>query len=92
MKNRLPLFRQNRTGQETATDLYLITLLGIFPLFPGLEGYANITFSKFLFFMTATGLWLAALLALQLRQRARFGRPTAAQWAALGFLAAVVLS
>lgn len=92
MKNRLPLFRQNRAGQESATDLYLITLLGIFPLFPGFQGYANITFSKFLFFMIATGLWLAALLALQLRARTQFGRPTAAQWAALGFLAAVVLS
>ena len=92
MKNCLPLFRQNRTGQETATDLYLITLLGIFPLFPGFQGYANITFSKFLFFVSVTGLWLASLAALQWRDRARFGRPTAAQWAALGFLLAVALS
>lgn len=92
MQNCLPLFRQNRTGQETATDLYLITLLGVFPLFPGFQGYANITFSKFLFFMTATGFWLAALLALHWRERVRLGRPTAAQWAALGFLAAVALS
>ncbi len=92
MKNCLPLFRQKQPGQETATDLYLITLLGIFPLFPGFQGYANITFSKFLFFVSVTGLWLAALAALQWRERARFSRPTAAQWAALGFLLAVALS
>jgi hypothetical protein len=32
--------------RETATDLYCITMLFLFPLFPGFSGYADITFSN----------------------------------------------
>lgn len=78
------------------TDCYCITMLGAFPLFPGFEGYANITWSKFLFFAAATGLWLLALAAALLRERGRGTgrgrRPAPAEWAGLAFLAALVLS
>lgn len=89
-QNRMPL--HGLSARETATDLYLIILLGLFPLFPGFEGYANLTFSKFVFFAAATGLWLAALLVLSLRARGGWTRPTPFQWAALAFFAAVLLS
>ena len=54
---------------ERITDVYLITMLLIFPLFFGFSGYAEITLSKYIFFLAATGLWLVALLvAAALRQ------------------------
>ena len=43
---------------EWITDKFIIVMLAVFPLWTGFEGYANITFSKFLFFVIATGLWL----------------------------------
>ena len=79
--------------QERITDAYLVVMFFAFPLFPGLEGYANITFSKFAFLLSATGLWLAALLvnALKARRRER-ARPGFAQYAALTFLGVSILS
>ena len=54
---------------ERITDVYLITMLLVFPLFFGFSGYAEITLSKYIFFLAATGLWLVALLvAAALRQ------------------------
>ncbi len=50
--------------REAATDLYCIILLCLFPLFPGFSGYTNITFSKYVFLLAATALWLVALLVL----------------------------
>ena len=47
---------------ERITDVYLITMLLLFPLFFGFSGYTEITASKFVFLLAATGLWLAALL------------------------------
>lgn len=79
--------------QERITDAYLAVMLFVFPLFPGFEGYANITFSKYVFLLAATGLWLAALLVTALKARrgtgTRFGF---AQYAALSFLGASALS
>lgn len=40
------------------TDKYIMLMLGVFPLFTGFSGYANITFSKFMFFTIATSVWL----------------------------------
>lgn len=50
------------------TDKYILVMLGLFPLFVGfrLHAYSGITRAKFLFFAVATGLWLAAVLALLL--------------------------
>lgn len=82
-----------RSGsRENATDLYLTTILLIFPLFPGFSGYLNITFSKYVFFLSATGLWLTALMILSIRKRRGFGRPGGSQAAALVFLAVCALS
>ena len=77
---------------EAVTDLYCITMLFLFLLFPGFSGYTNITLSKFVFFLTATGAWLLALLIVFLRNGAFLPRPGAAQWAALAFLAAAAVS
>lgn len=79
--------------QERITDAYLAVMLFAFPLFPGFEGYANITLSKYVFLLAATGLWLAALLISALRARSFYGaRPGLAQSVALAFLGVSVLS
>lgn len=48
------------------TDIYILIMLFLFPLFTGFEGYANITFSKYMFFVTATSLWLILLIVFKL--------------------------
>ena len=48
------------------TDKYILTMLGLFPLFVGFHGYGAITASKFWFFAVVTGLWIAAALAMLL--------------------------
>ena len=79
-------------GRERVTDLYLITILLIFPLFPGFSGYSDITFAKYAFLLSATGLWLAALIALSVRERRGLSRPEPPQLAALLFLAVCAVS
>ena len=77
---------------ETVTDLYCITMLFLFPLFPGFSGYSNITFSKFVFLLIATGIWLLALAVCAFLRKEPLPRPGAAQWAALIFLAVALCS
>jgi len=77
---------------ETAADVYLIILFFAFPLFPGFLGYTEITISKYLFFVTATLLWLAVTAALCIRRREAPPRPGAPQIAALVFAAVCLLS
>ena len=57
-----------RKARTALTDAYIVLLLSGFLLFPGFSGYLDITFSKYVFFLTATGAWLlgAALLSLPL--------------------------
>jgi len=43
------------------TDGYIYLMLFLFPLFTGFEGYENITFSKYIFFVSATALWLISV-------------------------------
>jgi len=76
---------------ERCTDAYLIIMLLIFPLFPGFSGYAEITLSKYLFFVAATGLWAveSAFFLLREKPALRFGFP---QWMALGYLTVCTLS
>ncbi len=57
------------------TDIYISTMLLIFPLFTGFSGYSSITFSKFAFFAAATGLWLAALCFVSIARRLPVPRP-----------------
>ncbi len=51
------------------TDIYIKIMLLIFPLWTGFEGYADITRSKFLFFVTVTLLWFFLLIIAYLRTR-----------------------
>lgn len=60
-------------------------MLLIFPLFPGFSGYANITFSKYMFFVVCTGLWLAALAVTLLYHRESGGSFKLHHAAALAF-------
>lgn len=74
------------------SDLYLIILLLVFPLFPGFSGYESITLSKYVLLLTAAGGYLAALIAVSVlhpEPLPRFGAP---QWAATAFFAAALLS
>lgn len=80
-----------RPPAERITDIYIIIMLLIFPLFFGFSGYRSITVSKFAFFLGCTGLWAAALAWLLLRRRARFTF-AAPQWAALAYLLLCLLS
>ncbi|PKM74041.1 MAG: hypothetical protein CVU91_03085 [Firmicutes bacterium HGW-Firmicutes-16] len=48
------------------TDIYILIMLFLFPLFTGFEGYAKVTFSKYLFFIIATTLWLVILIIFKL--------------------------
>ena len=74
------------------TDKYISLMLLVFPLWTGPQGYAAITRAKFLLFALLTGAYLAGALACALLERAKPRRPSAAQWAALAFMAAACLS
>lgn len=74
------------------TDKYISLMLLVFPLWTGPQGYAAITRAKFLLFALLTGTYLAGALACALLERAKPRRPSAAQWAALAFMAAACLS
>lgn len=77
------------------TDKYIIAMLLLFPLWTGLEGYADITRWKFTFFAVFTGIWVALLIFFAVRERARPRCPKAfallgaafAVWAAVSALA-----
>lgn len=75
-----------------ATNSYISIMLLIFPLFTGFSGYANITFSKYVFFVGATGLWLAALAVLSICPRQPLPRLRGCHWAALAFGVVCLLS
>ncbi len=51
------------------TDMYIYIMLIVFPLFTGFDGYRNITASKLYFFVAATLLWLAGMIAISIRYR-----------------------
>lgn len=77
---------------ERITDVYIITMLFLFPLFFGFSGYSQITLSKFVFLLAATGAWLIALLTAALLRRADAPARCAPQRAALALAAAAVVS
>ena len=77
---------------ERVCDLYIITMLLVFPLFFGFSGYSQITISKYVLLLTATGLWLGALGVMALRRRIAPMRRCPAQAAALALALAAILS
>ena len=74
------------------TDKYICLMLLVFPLWTGLDGYASITYSKYLFFLIATLIWLAGLVLCLIFAGARLPRLRTADWCAVGFMAAAALS
>lgn len=78
------LFLQEKNIPERITDIYISVMLFIFPLFTGFSGYANITFSKYLFFVIISLIWLVSLLFFSplckssLRLKASFWIPCSA--------------
>ena len=77
---------------ERITDVYLITMLLLFPLFFGFSGYTRITISKLIFLLAATGACLAALLIAAMLRRAELAAPRPVQTAAIAFALIAVLS
>lgn len=74
------------------TDKFICLMLLALPLWPGLEGYSDITGAKFRLFAALTLIWLAALGVCAVKYRWRPARPGVfAAWA-LAFMAAVCLS
>ena len=74
------------------TDKYISLMLLVFPLWTGLEGYADITRSKFLFFAVLSGLYLAGTAVCMALDKTAPKRPNALQCFALAFMAAACLS
>lgn len=74
------------------TDKYICAMLLLFPLWTGFRGYADITFSKFIFFAVLTGAWLLSLIVCAVVYRYRPRKPDFGQWCALAFMLAVCLS
>ena len=84
------LFSRPADGRQAVTDGYLLVMLLIFPLFTGVRGYADVTASKYLFFVTATCLWLLALVVLSVvGSRSADDAPRAAKARSLPLWAAV---
>lgn len=69
---------------EWLTDKYICLMLLVFPLFTGLRGYADITRSKYLFFVLVTVGWLLMAVLCRLAARRRI-RPKPEQYIALAF-------
>jgi hypothetical protein len=92
MKNRIVGLKLSGDNRTVATDAYVFLMLLMFPLFTGFRGYAATTVSKYLFFTVVTALWLVVLAFFTVKDRLRFGKPTARQICALIFMALCCLS
>ena len=47
---------------QAITSCFIVVMFGLFPCFFGVNGYANITWSKYLFLLVASGLYFFSLL------------------------------
>lgn len=74
------------------TNIYISIMLLLFPLFVGFSGYSRLTFSKYLFFVIATALWMAAIMLISIIRREKWGKLLPHHWAALLFMAIVCIS
>ena len=55
------------------TDIYIYIMLFLFPLFTGLHGYAEVTLSKYIFFVSITVLWLVVLFISAIKDKIKLG-------------------
>ena len=83
---------RERDLRSLITNTYISIMLLLFPLFTGFSGYANITFSKFMFFTVCTGVWEIALAAACIIEKKAFPRFSLHHWAAIAFAAVLILS
>lgn len=74
------------------TDKFICLMLLALPLWPGLEGYSDITGAKFRLFAALTLVWLAALGVCAVKYRWRPARPRRFRRLGVAFMAAVCLS
>jgi O-antigen ligase len=88
-------FRRERLEFQL-TDVYITVMLLVFPLFTGLQGYSNLTLSKYRFFMYATLLWAGLLILVlawnRVKEHHSSGRLGVTDWAILAFFLAALLS
>ena len=56
---------------ERVTDIYIFAMLFAFPLFTGFKGYTEVTLSKYIFFVSASTLWLVLLFAAAIKDKIR---------------------
>lgn len=83
---------EKRDMTEKLTHVYMMLMLGLFPLWVGWSGYSNLTAQKYGFFTAATVLWLALLLVCALRERDLRFQLTAGQRAVCALTAGLCLS
>lgn len=86
-----PCAKRNRI----ATTIYILIMLTAFLLFTGTNGYVFLQLKKYIFFLSATTLWLFFLglnVAIQLLKARRKPRMTLAVLCALTFAAAATIS
>lgn len=81
-----------RDLRSLITNIYISIMLLLFPLFAGFSGYANITFSKFLFFVICTGAWIIGLGAACIAERKGIPGFSIHHWAALAFATICIIS
>lgn len=78
--------------KQTWTHWYLLTMLGLFPLWLGWEGYGNLTLQKYAFFVAVTAIWLVGLAVLTVKEGRCSGPNRAGRLWALALMAGLCLS
>lgn len=74
------------------THWYLLVMLGVFPLWVGWSGYANLTAQKFGFFAAATCVWLAGLAVFAVREGKQSISLSSGRLWVMAFMAGLCLS
>lgn len=83
---------EGKDPRRQITNIYIITMLLLFPLFTGFSGYSEITFSKYLFFVIATALWIISLAAANIFGGFGAEKFRLWHWLGLAFMAIVCIS
>ncbi len=69
---KLKLKQNTKSYFQLITEIYIYLMLFLFPLFTGFHGYAELTLSKYVFFVSATALWIIALFVFGIINKVRF--------------------